>query len=186
MAETVIDVLVTDHREVEQLFAEFEALTPQEHDRRRTVSEQAVIELVRHAIAEEMYVYPAIRKHLPNGDEIAEHEISEHSEAEVTMKRIEKYKADDPKLETEMRELMRVIRHHVQEEEADIFPRLAAAMDRAELEELAGKVQAAKKVVPTRPHPAAPDHPPFNKLLGPGQGLVDRVKDTLTGRGKDG
>ena len=185
MAETVIDVLVTDHREVEQLFAEFEALPAAAHDRRRTVSDQVVIELVRHAIAEEMYVYPAIRRHLPNGDEIAEHEISEHSEAEVTMKRIEKYKHDDPKLDTEMRELMRVIRQHVQEEEGDVFPRLAAAMDRAELEQLAGKVQAAKKVVPTRPHPAAPDHPPFNKLLGPGQGLVDRVRDALTGRGKD-
>src|SRR5215217_7094390 len=144
-----------------------------------------LIELVRHAIAEEMYVYPAIRKHLANGAEIAEHEISEHSEAEVTMKRIEKYKHDDPKLDTEMRELMRVIRHHVSEEEGDVFPKLAAALDRAELEQLAGKVQAAKKVVPTRPHPAAPDHPPFNKLLGPGQGLVDRVRDALTGRGKD-
>ena len=50
------------------------------------------MELVRHAVAEEMYVYPGIRRQLENGDEIAEHEISEHSEAEVTMKRIEKYK----------------------------------------------------------------------------------------------
>ena len=185
MAETVIDVLVTDHREVEELFAEFEALPPAAHDRRKTISEQVVMELVRHAIAEEMYVYPAIRQHLENGDEIAEHEISEHSEAEVTMKRIEKYKQDDPQLETEMRELMRVIRHHVSEEEGDVFPKLAAAMDRSELERLAQAVQAAKKVVPTRPHPLAPDHPPFNKLLGPGQGLVDRVRDALTGRGKD-
>jgi len=185
MAETVIDVLVTDHREVEQLFAEFEALPPEAHDRRKTIAEQAVIELVRHAIAEEMYVYPAIRKHLAGGDEIAEHEISEHSEAEVTMKRIEKYKDDDPRLDTEMRELMQAIRHHVTDEETDVFPALAAAMDRSQLEQLAEKVQAAKKVVPTRPHPLAPDHPPFNQLLGPGQGLVDRVRDALTGRGQD-
>jgi hemerythrin superfamily protein len=185
MAETVIDVLVTDHREVEELFTEFETLPPEAHDRRKTISEQVVIELVRHAIAEEMYVYPAIRKHLPDGAEIAEHEISEHNEAEVTMKRIEKYKHDDPKLDAEMRELIRVIRHHVSEEEGDVFPKLAAAMGRSELERLAGVVQAAKKVVPTRPHPLAPDHPPFNKLLGPGQGLVDRVRDALSGRGRD-
>jgi hemerythrin superfamily protein len=184
MAETVIDVLVADHREVEGLFAAFEALPPEAHDRRKTISEQVVIELVRHAIAEEMYVYPAVRQHLPDGAEIAEREISEHSEAEVTMKRIEKYKHDDPKLDTEMRELMRVIRHHVADEENGVFPQLAAAMDRSELERLAEKVQAAKKVVPTRPHPLAPDHPPFNKLLGPAQGLVDRVRDALTGRGK--
>jgi hemerythrin superfamily protein len=185
MADTVIDVLVRDHRAVEELFAEFERLPPDAHDRRKTISEQVVIELVRHAIAEEMYVYPAIREHLPNGGEIAEHEISEHSEAEVTMKRIEKYEHDDPKLDTEMRQLMQVIRHHVTDEEGDVFPRLAAALDRAELEKLGQQVEAAKKVVPTRPHPLAPDHPPFNKLLGPGQGLVDRVRDALTGRGKD-
>ena len=184
MADTVIDILVRDHREVEDLFTEFERLAPDAHDRRKTISEQVVIELVRHAVAEEMYVYPAIREHLPNGAELAEQEISEHSEAEVTMKRIEKHKHDDPRLDTEMRELMRVIRHHVSEEEGDVFPRLAAALGRAELEKLGQQVEAAKKVVPTRPHPLAPDHPPFNKLLGPGQGLVDRVRDALTGRGK--
>ena len=185
MADTVIDVLVTDHREVEQMFTEFDGLPPDAHERRRKLADQVVIELVRHAVAEEMYVYPAFRKHLTDGDELAEHEISEHSEAEVTMKRIEKYKDDDPKLTEEMRELMRVIRHHISEEESDAFPRLAAAADRAELEQLAEKVQAVKKVAPTRPHPAAPDHPPFNKLLAPGAGLVDRVRDALTGRGKE-
>lgn len=41
----------------------------------------------------------------------------------------------------------------------------------------------AKKPAPTRPHPAAPDKPPANKLLGPGAGLVDRARDMLTGRG---
>jgi hemerythrin superfamily protein len=185
MTETVIDVLVTDHREVEQMFTEFEALPADAHERRRQLADKVVIELVRHAVAEEMYVYPAFRQHLPDGDELAEHEISEHSEAEVTMKRIEKYKQDDPKLIEEMHELMRVIRHHISEEESDAFPRLVAAADRAELEQLAEKVQAAKKVAPTRPHPAAPDHPPFNKLLGPGAGLVDRIRDALTGRGKE-
>jgi hypothetical protein len=42
----------------------------------------------------------------------------------------------------------------------------------------------AKKMAPTRPHPAAPDTPPANKLLAPGAGLVDRLRDALTGRGK--
>jgi hypothetical protein len=39
-----------------------------------------------------------------------------------------------------------------------------------------------KKMAPTRPHPSAPDKPPANKILGPGAGLVDRLRDTLTGR----
>jgi hypothetical protein len=30
----------------------------------------------------------------------------------------------------------------------------------------------------------SPDHPPFNALLAPGTALVDRVRDMLSGRGK--
>jgi len=43
-------------------------------------------------------------------------------------------------------------------------------------------VQQAKKLAPTRPHPSAPDKPPLNKVLGPPVGLVDRVRDALSGR----
>ncbi|RST04975.1 hemerythrin domain-containing protein, partial [Streptomyces sp. WAC05374] len=34
------------------------------------------------------------------------------------------------------------------------------------------------------PHPAAPARPPANKLLAPGAGMVDRLRDMLTGRGR--
>ena len=40
----------------------------------------------------------------------------------------------------------------------------------------------SKKMAPTRPHPSAPDRPPANKILGPGVGLIDRMRDALTGR----
>ena len=37
-------------------------------------------------------------------------------------------------------------------------------------------------IAPTRPHPAASNAELFHKLVGPGVGLVDRVRDKLTGR----
>ena len=48
--------------------------------------------------------------------------------------------------------------------------------------DLAGKVETAKKLAPTRPHPSAPNSELFHKLVGPGVGLVDRLRDKLTGR----
>lgn len=42
-----------------------------------------------------------------------------------------------------------------------------------------------KKIAPTRPHPAAPDRPPVNKIMNPLTGLVDRMRDALTGRGRE-
>jgi hypothetical protein len=47
---------------------------------------------------------------------------------------------------------------------------------------MAGKVETAKKLAPTRPHPSAPNAELFHKLVGPGVGLVDRLRDKLTGR----
>jgi hypothetical protein len=53
---------------------------------------------------------------------------------------------------------------------------------REELVDLAGKVETAKKLAPTRPHPGAPNSKLFHKLVGPGVGMVDRLRDKLTGR----
>ncbi|MFG2099433.1 hemerythrin [Micromonospora sp. S4605] len=179
--QDVVDVLTADHREVETLFVELETRqgTP-EH--RRQLADVVIAELVRHAVAEEMYVYPLARKALPDGDQLAEHEISEHADAERTMKELESLDPSDPRFDPLLAHLTSTIRHHVQDEESDLFPRLRAAVAREELVELAGKVTAAKKAAPTRPHPAAPDHPPANRLLNPGTGLVDRMRDALSGR----
>jgi hypothetical protein len=49
---------------------------------------------------------------------------------------------------------------------------------------LGDQVRRAKKTAPTPPHPSAPDTPPTNKLLAPGAGMVDCLRDALTGRGK--
>jgi len=37
-------------------------------------------------------------------------------------------------------------------------------------------------IAPTRPHPLASDRPPLNRLLAPGAGLIDRMRDALNGR----
>src|SRR5581483_4831053 len=68
----VIELLEHDHREVEQMFAEYEqASDPKE---KRTIVDKIIIELVRHSEAEEQAVYPVIRDHIENGDAIVEHE----------------------------------------------------------------------------------------------------------------
>jgi hemerythrin-like domain-containing protein len=178
----VIELLEHDHREVEQMFAEFEQATSNEQ--KETLRDRIIIELVRHAEAEEQAVYPMIRKSIENGDQVVEHEIDEHSKAERIMKELDRMSADDPQFGVLMQQLMSSIKEHVAEEENDVFPQFRTKVSPEELQSLGDKVEKLKKIVPTHPHPMAPDHPPFNALLGPGAGLVDRLRDMLTGRAK--
>jgi hemerythrin superfamily protein len=141
-----------------------------------------ITELVRHSVAEEMYMYPAARKALPDGDQLADHELEEHAEAEEVMKAIEGTEATDPKFDEMVRQLIKDIRHHLKDEETDLLPKLRAACDTERLRDLGEKFARAKRMAPTRPHPSAPDRPPANKILGPGMGLIDRVRDGLSGR----
>jgi hemerythrin-like domain-containing protein len=179
----VIELLEHDHREVEETFGEFERATdPQE---RRTIADKIIIELVRHSEAEEQAVYPVMARTIEGGKELVEHEISEHSEAERIMKDLDGMDPGDPKFGVLMTQLMAAIREHIAEEEGEAFPRFRQSVSTEELDKLGTIVQGLKKIVPTHPHPMAPDHPPFNALLAPGAGLVDRVRDLISGRGKD-
>ena len=177
----VITVLTEDHRAVEQVFQELESGSGSpEH--RRDLTDHVIAELVRHSVAEEHYLYPATRKALSDGDQIADHELSEHTEAERIMKELDGLDPNDARFNELLGELINAVRHHVKDEEEDLFPRLREACSETELTELGEQIVRAKESAPTRPHPMAPKKPPMNKMLDPGAGMVDRIRDALTGR----
>ena len=178
--QDVVDILTADHREMLELLARVEASPDPEQ--RRDLVETAIAEVMRHAVAEEMYVYPAVEKHMPNGAEEVEHDKREHDEIVQVMKQIEDVDAADPRFLSLALDLEAKLRHHIADEERDQFPQLRAHIPADQLVELGTKVEAAKKLAPTRPHPHAPHSELFHKTIGPGVGMVDRLRDKLTGR----
>ncbi|MGH3620921.1 MAG: hemerythrin domain-containing protein [Sciscionella sp.] len=172
----LISLIIADHRAVESVFQELERgeASPQ---RRRELVDHVVAELVRHSVAEEQYMYPAARKALQDGDTMVDHEIAEHSEAEQVMKDLEGVDPHDKKFDTLVGQLIADVRHHVEDEEKDLLPRLQKTCTAEELRELGDNVRRAKEMAPTRPHPGAPDTPPANRILDVGAGFVDRIRD---------
>ncbi len=183
----VIEVLEHDHREIEEMFRELESLrgasTDEAKERRKTVTEQVTIELVRHSVAEEVLVYPQVSAKVSS--EEVEHARKEHAEAEETLQRLEKLDADDPAFDDELAQLMKEIRHHIEDEEGEMFAHMREVMDPDDLRTLGGRVEAFKKVAPTRPHPNVPNDAVSRTLTGPAASLLDRMRDLATGRGKD-
>jgi hemerythrin superfamily protein len=181
----VIEVLEHDHREVEQMFAELESLrgasTDEQKTRRKDLADQVTIELVRHSVAEEVLVYPQVEEKV--SAEEAEHAREEHAEAEETLARLEKLDADDPGFDDELATLMEEIRHHIRDEEGQMFAHMRQVIDPEELRKLGSRVEAFKKVAPTRPHPHVPNEPLPRLAAGPAASLFDRMRDLATGRG---
>ena len=182
----VIEVLEHDHREVEQMFAELESLrgasTEEAKSRRKALTDQVTIELVRHSVAEEVLVYPPVEDKV--SAEEAEHARKEHAEAEETLKRLEKLDPEDHAFDHELATLIAEIRHHIEDEEGQMFAHMRQVMDLDELRKLGTRVEAFKKVAPTRPHPNVPNEPLPRMAAGPAASLFDRMRDLATGRGR--
>ena len=180
--DDVIAELMVDHREVEELFAKIEG--EQSAEDRQDTFEQIITELVRHSIAEESWLYPAIEDKLPGGKEIADKERADHQQVEELLKELEGEDPHAPESRPRVTELITSLRAHIQDEENNLFPALRAHASAEELRELGDKVRTTKKAAPTRPHPSAPRGELARKTLGPVVGLVDRTRDLLTGRNR--
>ncbi len=176
----VIDILTTDHRDMIELISRIESTS--DASQRRDLADTVIAEIMRHAVAEEMYVYPAIEEHLPDGPEEVRHDKQEHQEIVELMKQIENTDASAPQFMVLIRQFEAQLRYHIQDEEADQFPRLRTHIPREKLFDMGQKVATAKRLAPTRPHPSAPHSELFHKTVGPGVGMVDRLLDKLTGR----
>ncbi|MGY1726716.1 hemerythrin domain-containing protein [Geodermatophilus sp. SYSU D01062] len=177
--QDVVEILTTDHHEVLDLVGRIPAADPAE---RRDMADTVIAELMRHSVAEEMFVYPAVREHLPDGEAAVQDDIQEHQQLVEVMKELEDVDSADPRFLETLGRLEQVLRHHVTDEETEQFPALRARLSPDQLVEIGRKVEAAKKAAPTRPHPSAPHSALFHKTVGPGVGMVDRLRDALTGR----
>jgi hemerythrin superfamily protein len=182
MSETkdLITILVEDHQEVKDLFSRIVASADPEE--RRDLADRATAELARHSVAEEMYLYPTVKDKIPEGRTLAEQEVEEHAEVERLLKELEGLPGDDASFERVFVKIRNDVLQHVREEEDELFPMLRGHLREDELVELGQRAERAKSTAPTRPHPSSPDTPPLNKLLAPGAGLVDRVRDAVSGR----
>lgn len=171
-----IELLTTDHAEVEQMFRQIESLP--EGDARGQLVTEVVRELSVHAAIEEQVLYPAMRKALPDGETLVQEAIDEHQRVKETLATIEKAGTPterDPYLVT----LMGNVRHHVDEEETELFPKLRASVTTSELQEMGSKLVGAKKLAPTHPHPHAPNTPPGSIVGGAAAALMDKARDAV-------
>jgi hemerythrin superfamily protein len=139
----VISGLTRDHRQVQDLFDRLQpARDPGE---RRRLADEVTIMLVRHAVAEERYLFPVLRKVLPGGDTIAQETIADHAAIENVLKQLYETDPAGPEFDMVLSKLLVHVHSHINDEEEILFPRLADHFTDNALIELDDRVTSAKE-----------------------------------------
>ena len=171
-----IAILKRDHRQVDQLFKRLEKAGDGAHRTKRSLMNSVIEELSRHAALEELVFYPALRQEMKGVESDVLEALEEHHLVKVTLRELEDLDPSDERFDAKTTVLIENVRHHVKEEEGDLFPKVRAQLGRRRLQELGDALRARKSRVPTRPHPGAPDEPPGNILLEGAVAVVDRAR----------
>jgi hemerythrin superfamily protein len=171
-----IVLLKNDHKTVEKLFKQFEKLGDGALKTKRQVVDQIIAELSTHAAIEEQHFYPTIREKAPDvADDVLEG-LEEHHIVKWTLSELESMAPTEERFDAKVTVLIESVRHHVEEEEGEMFPKVREALGRKELRELGDLMEKSKAISPKRPHPKAPDTPPGNLVAGTTAAALDGVK----------
>src|SRR5437764_8578623 len=183
----VVSLIKADHAAVNQLFGRYSTLGGRAVRSRRRLADRLIRELSVHAAVEEQVLYPRVRVAVRNGERLVKEALSEHQTLKETLAALENCQPESEEFDVLMNRARDEVRHHVKEEEASegILGQLRKHLPREELQRLATMTRAAKKLAPTRPHPNAPSTPPGNVIIGAAAALIERARDTLTGRNAD-
>lgn len=174
-----LTLLKQDHQNVDALFERFERTTdPAE---RRQIVDTIIEHLSVHAVIEEQLFYPAVREAVADAEGIVLEGLEEHHVVKWTLSELEKMAPTDERFVPKVTVLIESVRHHVQEEEEELFATVRESLTNEQLIELGERLQDLKKTAPTRPHPRQPDTPPLNVIVGLPVALLDRAFTT----GKD-
>jgi hemerythrin superfamily protein len=132
-----IVMLKDQHREVEKLFKKVDkghlAVVPDICDA-----------LEEHARLEELLFYPAVRADVPDEKADVLEAYEEHLIVKRLVSELRTLPASDEAYEAKATVLVENVRHHVREEEDEMFPAVRAALGRKRLTEIGDDMRAAR------------------------------------------
>ncbi|UKZ88617.1 uncharacterized protein TrAFT101_004366 [Trichoderma asperellum] len=176
---TISEAIIKDHREIEQYYNEV-INNAGDHDYQTRYGNQFIWELARHSVGEELVVYPAMEKYLgEKGKDMAESDRKDHAVVKEMLKTFQNMKSSDPDYVNQLQKLWGPLSEHIKEEEERDLPALEQQLQAVEGESasMATSFGRTKAFVPSRSHPSAGEHPPFETAMGLLAAPIDHLAD---------
>lgn len=135
-----IELLTQQHREVEELFEEFETAGEGAKKTKERVCQQIGDALAIHATIEERIFYPESKQ--DNTEEILRESVEEHLAMKKLLADIMQSELEDPQYVAKMKVLKEQVEHHVEEEERELFPLVSKSCSTEELDDMGERMEA--------------------------------------------
>src|SRR3954463_11952090 len=139
-----ISLLKDDHKNVERLFKRFESAGDRAHVQKREIVDRIIEELAAHAAIEEQVFYPVARATVPATEDIALESLEEHHIVKWVLSELETMSPEDERFDAKVTVLMENVRHHVEEEEDEYFPKVREELGRKSLNDLGEALLTAR------------------------------------------
>jgi hemerythrin superfamily protein len=174
--QNAVGFLEEQHDAIRRMFDEVATTTG---EARREAFPPLVRLLAVHETAEEMVVYPALRRAGDEGSQVAAARMEEEDRAKKMLADLEKIDPTASEFDAPFREVRTVVEAHAASEELEVFPLLERTTDEKLLERMTGALQVAEGLAPTHPHKSAPEGAVGNMVIGPFVAMADRARDAI-------
>lgn len=154
MSKDAIVLLKEDHKQVRRLFREFEKAGDNAVATKSRLARTILEELTVHTFIENEVMYPQTRALLPDLEEDVLESYEEHHVADVLCAELAVMSPTDERFDAKMTVLIENVRHHIEEEEDEWFPKVREGVGRTKLTEIGQRMIEVRRTAPR--HPAQP------------------------------
>ena len=151
MSTDAIVLLKKDHQEVRKLFTRFEKLGDDARQAKQEVVDDIIELLTVHTYLENEVMYPRVRELLPDLEDDVLESYEEHHVADVLVSELAAMDSSDERFTAKTMVLIENVRHHMEEEEGDWFPKVREGLTRKTLQDLGARMIGLKDSAPRRP-----------------------------------
>ena len=150
MSSDAIVVLKEDHKKVKRLFRQFERAGGDTQRKHQLVGE-IIAELTVHTYLENEIMYPLVRQFLPDLEDDVLESYEEHHVVDVLALELLELDPSNEHFDAKTTVLIENVRHHVEEEETDWFPKVRAGMSRKDLLDIGAQIELMRPSAPRDP-----------------------------------
>ena len=145
--QDAIALLKADHKKVKGLLEDLESTSERGAKKREKLLGQIEKELQVHTDIEETIFYPAFREAVAKKEdrEMYFEALEEHHVVKLVLPEMKETDPASEEFGAKSKVLKELVKHHAKEEEKEMFPAAKKVLDKDELIELGGRMEARKK-----------------------------------------